>query len=132
MWTGHYETHPQSVDKESILELMKTVFEEEFAIQQQQISQIIENNLVITKQAIGKLQEEIKDLKKSIEFTENVLEEKFAKVEQNVCELQGKFKKVQEDVTCMNDYIEDVENMHNKLVELEDRSRRNNIDGLTE
>ena len=58
MWTGHYETHPQSVDKESILELMKTVFEEEFAIQQQQISQIIENNLVITKQEIGKLQEE--------------------------------------------------------------------------
>ena len=32
----------------------------------------------------------------------------------------------------MNDYIEDVENIHNKLVELEDRSRRNNIDGLTE
>ena len=121
MWTGHYETHPQSVDKESILELMKTVFEEEFAIQQQQISQIIENNLVITKQAIGKLQEEIKDLKKSIEFTENVLEEKVAKVEQNVCKLQGKFKKVEEDVTYMNDYIEDAENIHNKLVELEDR-----------
>ena len=106
---------------------MKTVFEEEFAIQQQQISQIIENNLVITKQEIGKLQEEIKDLKKSIEFTENVLEEKVAKVEQNVCELQGKFKKVEEDVTYMNDYIEDAENIHNKLVELEDRSRRNNI-----
>ena len=27
----------------------------------------------------------------------------------------------------MNDYIEDAENIHNKLVELEDRSRRNNI-----
>ena len=121
-----------ALDKESIVELMKTVFEEEFAKQQQQISKIIENNLVITKQEIGKLREEINDLKKSIEFTENVLEEKIEKVEQNVCELQGKFKKVQEDVTCMNDYIEDVENIHNKLVELEDRSRRNNIDGLTE
>ena len=118
-----------ALDKESIVELMKTVFEEEFAKQQQQISKIIENNLVITKQEIGNL---INDLKKSIEFTENVLGEKVAKVEQNVCELQGKFKKVQEDVTCMNDYIEDVENIHNKLVELEDRSRRNNIDGLTE
>ena len=38
-------------------------------------------------------------MKKSIEFTENVLEEKAAKVEQNFCELQGKFKKVEEDVT---------------------------------
>ena len=66
-------------------------------------------------------------MKKSIEFTENVLEEKVAKVEQNVCELQGKFKKVEEDVTYTNDYIEDAENIHNKLVELQDHLRRNNI-----
>ena len=34
----------------------------------------------------------------------------------------------------MNDYIEDAENIHNKLVELEDRSRRSNIriDGIKE
>ena len=63
-------------------------------------------------------------MKKSIEFTENVLEEKVAKVEQNVCELQVKFKKVEEDVTYINNYIEDAENIHNKLVELEDLSRR--------
>ena len=34
-----------ALDKESIVELMKTVFEEEFAKQQQQISKFIENNL---------------------------------------------------------------------------------------
>ena len=39
-----------ALDKESIVELMKTVFEEEFAKQQQPISKIIENNLEITKQ----------------------------------------------------------------------------------
>ena len=81
-------------DKEIIVELMKTVFGEEFAKQQQQISKIIENNLVITKQEIGKLREEINDLKKSIEFTENVVEEKVAKVEQNVCEQQEKIRKL--------------------------------------
>ena len=69
-----------ALDKESIVELMKTVFEEEFAKQQQQISKIIESNLIITKQEIGKLREEINDLKKSIEFTENVLEEKLEKL----------------------------------------------------
>ena len=53
-----------ALDKESIVELMKTVFEEEFAKQQQQISKIIENNLVIAKHEIGKLREEIKDSKK--------------------------------------------------------------------
>ena len=66
-------------------------------------------------------------MKNSIEFTENVLEETVAKVELNVCELQGKFKKVEEDVTDMKDYIEDAENIHNKLVELEDCSRQKNI-----
>ena len=123
-----------ALDKESIVELVKTALEEEFAKQQQQISKIIENNLVITKQEIGKLRADINDLKKSIQFAENVLEEKVAKVEQNVCELQGKFKKVEEDVAYMNDYIEDAENIHNKPVELEDRSRRNNIriDGIKE
>ena len=128
------ESGNTALDKESIVELMKTVFEEEFAKQQQQISKIIENNLVITKQEIGKLREEINDLKKSIEFTENVLEEKVAKVEQNVCELQEKFNKVKEDVTYMNDNIEYTENIHNKLVELEDRLRRINIriDGIKE
>ena len=67
--------------------------------QQQQISNIIESYPVITKQEIGRLREEINDLKKSIEFTENVLEEK-----------------IEEDVTYMNDYMEDAENIHNKLV----------------
>ena len=123
-----------ALDKESIVELTKTVFEEEFVKQQQQVSKTIENNLVITKQETGKLPEEINDLKKGTEFTENVLEEKVAKVEQNVCELQGKLKKVEEDVTYMNDCIEDAEKIHNKLVQLQDRSRRNNIriDGIKE
>ena len=66
--------------------------------QQQQLSKIIEKKLVITKQEIGKLGE-INDLKKSIEFTKNVLEKKVAKVDQNFYELQEKFKKVKEDVT---------------------------------
>ena len=54
-----------ALDKESIVALMKTAFEEEFSKQQQQLSKIIENNLLVTKQEIGKLREEINDLKKS-------------------------------------------------------------------
>ena len=53
-----------ALDKESIAELQKTFFEEEFAKQKQQISKIIEDNLVITKQEIGKLQKAIHNLKK--------------------------------------------------------------------
>ena len=53
-----------ALDKESIAELLKTFFEEEFAKQKQQISKNIEDNLVITKQEIGKLQKAIHNLKK--------------------------------------------------------------------
>ena len=39
---------------------------------------------------------------------------------------KGKWK-TEEDVTQMNDYMQDTENTNNKLVALEDRSRQNNI-----
>ena len=80
--------------------------------------------MLITKQESGKLREEINDVKKSIEFTKNVYGEKVAR---NVCKLQGRFNKAEEDVTYVNYYIKDAENIGNKLVEAEDRSRRNNI-----
>ena len=69
-------------------------YHEEYAKQQQQISKIIENNLVITKQEIGKLQEEINDLKKSIEFTENVLEEKVAKLSRTFASCKKNLRKL--------------------------------------
>ena len=48
-----------------------------------------------------------RNLKKSIEFTENVLKSKVSKVEHNFCKLRGKVTKVEEDLTYMNDHVED-------------------------
>ena len=73
-----------TLDKKRIVELIKAVFKEEFLKQQLDISKVISNSLTITKQEIGKLREEINDLKKSIEFTKNVLKNKVSKVEQNL------------------------------------------------
>ena len=121
-----------TLDKESIFELIKAVFKEEFERQQQDISKKISNNLTITKQETAKLREQINDMKKGIEFTENVLKDKVSKNEQEFCELKGKLTKVDEDLTYMNNHIQATENIHNKLVELEDRQKQNNIrmDGL--
>ena len=73
-----------TLDKKRIVELIKAVFKEEFLKQQLDISKVISNSLTIIKQEIGKRREEINDLKKSIEFTENVLKNKVSKVEQNL------------------------------------------------
>ena len=79
---------------------------------------------------IKKVQSDINELKASLEHTETVLEEKVAKA-------QKKVEKLQEQINESWDYQIDpgrLEFTERKLVELEDRSRRNNIriDGITE
>ena len=66
-------------------------------------------------------------LKKSIEFIENVLEEKVQK-----CQEKGEH--LDEQIREIYEWQLDPEYVHNKLVDLEDRSRRNNlrIDGIKE
>ena len=67
------------------------------------------------------------DLKKSIEFTENVLEEKVHKYQEKAEHLDERIREIYE-------WQLDPEYGHNKLVDLEGCSRRNNlrIDGIKE
>ena len=79
---------------------------------------------------IKKVQSNINDLKASIEHSETLLEEKVAKSVQKV-------ENLQEQVNELWDYQEDPERLEvteKKIVDLEDRSRRNNlrIDGISE
>ena len=55
-----------TLDKESFIELIKAAFMEEFEKQQKEISKIISNIVIITKQETGKLRYEINEVKKSI------------------------------------------------------------------
>ena len=77
-----------------------------------------------------KVQNDKNELKASLEHTEIVIEEKVAKAEKKV-------EKLQEQINDLFDYQADFERLEfteRKIVELEDRSRRNNlrIDGITE
>ena len=83
-----------ALDKESIVELIKILFEEEFAKQQQQISKIIENNLVITKQEIGKLREEINDLKKLSNLLKMFLRRKLQKLSRTFSSYKENLRKL--------------------------------------
>ena len=74
-----------------------------------------------------KLGKEIADLNQSLEFTENILEEKVKKLDEKHVNLENQ---------CNELYINSLESeyFYNKLVDLEGRSRRNNlrIDGIVE
>ena len=73
---------------------MKTVFEEEFAKQRQQISKIIENNLVMTKQETGKLREEITIWKKVLNLLKMFLRKKLQKLSRTFASYKENLRKL--------------------------------------
>ena len=85
-------------------------------------------------QEIKSSKNEVNELKKSLEFTQNDLEERVNNLEGNMCKVKEDLKEIYEyqiDPDYVNDSLADI---RNKLTELEDRSRRNNIriDGIAE
>ena len=76
---------------------------------------------------IKSLKNEVNDFKKSMEFTQNNLEERVKDVEENMCKVKKDLKEIYEyqiDPDYVNDSLTDI---RNKLTELEDRLRTNNI-----
>ena len=110
--------------------LIKEIFKEEFENQQKNLLDLISWSFDVTMTEIKKVQSDVNELKSSLEHAETVLEEKVAKAEKKV-------EKLQEQINELWDYQVDPERLEfteRKIVELEDRSRRDNlcIDGITE
>ena len=72
-------------DEKNLIELIRKAFKEEFAQQEKKnISNLTSGNFSITKQQIEEVKKEVLDLLKSIEFTENQLENKRANIEHRI------------------------------------------------
>ena len=114
------------ITEERLQILIKNIFAEEFQKQEKNIN-IIRGNFEITMKEIKDLKVEVSDLKDSLEFTENVIEKKVEKLETELDNLEDKVQDIW-------DYQIDPDYIQHKLIELEDRSQRNNIriDGIEE
>ena len=99
---------------------MKKIFAEELEKQQQRLLKLISGNLEITMKENKNIKSQVSELKKSIEFTEEVLEE----IVQN---MQRKVSSSEEKVEDIYDYQIDPDKVEKKLTDLEDCSKRNNI-----
>ena len=112
------------ISEERLALLMKEIFQEEFKKQERHILNIINGNFEITTNEIKNLKQEIGELKNSLDFTEEALEKKVEKLEENMKHVDARMQQTQVD----SNYVLD------KLAELEDRSRSNNlrIDGINE
>ena len=113
--------------EEKLTRLIEKIIARALGEQQKNLFNIIRGNFEISKQQITELKREINELRQSIEHTENILKDKVACVEENLGHTESR---VQE----MYDYQLDPAFIEDKLIDLEDRSRRNNlrVDGIKE
>ena len=99
------------------------------------IMQLISGNTTLTNQKLDNLSKEIADLKESLEFTQEETEEKFSKLNEKITSMERNLFSLKKDIeviqTTKPRWAIEIEN---KLVDLEDRSRRNNlrINGIKE
>ena len=115
-------------DKKCLTESIRKVFKEDFAQKEKNISNLISGNFSITKQQIEEIEKEELNLRKRIvEFAENQTEEKVNNVENKLADIEHRAEEIY-DYQINPDYVEQ------KLIVLEDRSRRNNlrVDGVLE
>ena len=109
--------------------------EEIFRSHENGIMQLISGNTTLTSQRLDNLCKEIADLKESLEFTQEETEEKFNKLNEKITTMEKNLFSLKKDIeviqTTKPSWAIEIEN---KLVDLEDRSRRNNlrINGIKE
>ena len=99
------------------------------------ITPLISGNTTLTNQRLDNLSKEIADLKESLEFTQEETEGKFSKLNEKITSMERNLFSLKKDIeviqTTKPSWAIEIEN---KLVDLEDRSRRNNlrINGIKE
>ena len=112
-----------TLNEQKLAQLIRKIFQEEFKKQEVHTKNMISSNFKITMEEIKKSQEQIKELKKEV----TVLKSSVEHTDADLNDLNGRADEIY-------DYQVDPEYVANKLIDLEDRSRRNNlrIDGISE
>lgn len=112
---------------ESLIDIIRKVVKEELLNHEIKIKELIDTNVKHTNERLDQLSSDINDLKESLEFTEQDIDNKLVKVENELKDLKTDVKAIENDLL-------NADEVSDKLVELEDRSRRNNlrIDGIEE
>ena len=75
--------------EENMKTLTEEIFQGEFKNQEENITNLISGNFKLTMQEIRRLENEVKDLRKSLEFTQSNLEEKVDYVEKRMEKLDS-------------------------------------------
>ena len=136
MVSGHKHKNLTMDDIKVILEKMIKEHEESiveknqemFHKQEQSILALISGNNALTNQRIDNLSKDINDLKESLEFSQNEYDDKFKNMGDKIQKLEEKINLMKEELhviqTTKPSWAIETDA---KLIDLEDRSRRNNL-----
>ena len=110
-----------------MLETIRKIVKDELASHQLAIKEMTNDNIKVINDCLDKISQNVTDLKQSLEFTQDQIKEEINKIMKDLKQLNKNINEVQEDLL-------DPKYVSSKLIELEDRSRRNNlhIDGIDE
>ena len=114
-------------DEQKLIETIRKIVRDEFASQELVIKEMINDSIKETKERLDKISQDVTDLKQSLEFTQDETKEEIDNIKSTLKDLEKNVKIIEDDLL-------DAEQVSSKLIELEDRSRRNNlrIDGIEE
>ena len=112
---------------DDLVNTIRRVFKEEFEVHENKINDIIKTNMEAVNVRLNTISEKVHEITKSLKFTQNKFDEELAIVKNNIKKVKSDMKEITEDLL-------DSDKVSSKLIELEDRSRRNNlrIDGIAE
>ena len=113
-------------DQEDLVITIKKIVKEEFDKHEKKIDEMIKLYLQSTNEHLDKISIVI-EVTKSLGFTQSTLNEELSTVKNDIKKLASDMKELEKNLLNPNKVLE-------KLIELEDRSQRNNlhIDDLTE
>ena len=109
--------------QDDLIETIRKIVKEELENQQEKIKEIVKLQLTTTNERLDKISKEVADITESIEFTQGEVKV----IKEDISQVQTDLRHIQDDML-------DPDYVMEKLIELEDRSRRNNlrIDGIPE
>ena len=121
-------TSVQSDDNNDELDnKIRDIIKEELGEHEKKLNEILKSQLQNTNERLDKISNEVLEITKSLEFIQGKLDEEIAIVKNDI-------SKIKSDMQVLEDDLLDPNEVSKKLIELEDRSRRNNLrfDGLME
>ena len=126
--TPETPTAPRPHENDQILqETIRTIFKDELSAEEVVVKEIKNTNMKSTNEQLDKLFTEMAEMTESPEHTQDQLDDELRTVKTDIKNLDSAVKKVEQK-------IEEYPDINEKLIELEDRSRRTNIriDGIVE